>query len=113
MKQRKEKTMSRLITVLTFPVVGITFEGRADIIKEHVHDDDAISFILEDDNKYDPNAVAVIHRESSHQIGYINKNLAPTVRDFMEHAVVTDLKVKAVYTEPRLSVIIQMKVYEK
>ena len=44
-----------------------------DGIGDDVYDDDAVSFIKEPDNQYDPNAVKVMWKHSKVQLGYLYK----------------------------------------
>ncbi len=62
-------------------LVGVTFEGRQDIIS-NLHGDEEVRFRREPENEYDPNAVAVdvaVERNAEgdrdwHPIGYIAKD---------------------------------------
>lgn len=69
-------------SVLDYPVVGVTFEGRQDVLKRF-YDKYAygrrygVRLIREDDNKYDANAVGVELETSPgayEKIGYISRD---------------------------------------
>ena len=66
-------------------VVGTTFEGRQEKIKQlkELTNKEKVSLILEheEDNKYDSNAIKVIakHKNGKQHIGYISKNLNETL----------------------------------
>lgn len=77
-------------------IVGVTFEGRQEVIKKCCKEDDSLMLVRERDNKYDANAVAVYadtsdyldegHKLSS-QIGYLNKDLAAEIAPIMDSGI--------------------------
>lgn len=62
-----------------YKVVGVTFEGRQEHIKQ-LKSNDVLCFEHEHDNIYDPNAIAVKTMQGV-QIGYLDKELAPKLLD--------------------------------
>ena len=60
--------------VITTKIVGVTFEGRQEIVAK-LQMGDRIWLEMEPDNRYDPNAIRVT-RSNGEQIGYINRHLA-------------------------------------
>jgi hypothetical protein len=60
---------------LGFAVAGVTYEGRQDIIREHVHEGDVLSFRREPANSFDANAIAVL-TSAGMQIGYVPRDRA-------------------------------------
>ena len=70
------------VETMNYPVVGVTFENRQDILGEFYKTYKSggkygVKLVEETDNAYDPNAVAV-HLETSpgtyRHVGYISKN---------------------------------------
>ncbi len=60
-------------------VVGVTYEGRQDVLKEINEMVDHLIARREPDNPYDPNAIAIYvikHNGTERSIGYINRGLA-------------------------------------
>ena len=58
-------------------IVGVSFEGRQDYIKQYVKPGDKLELIAEPDNKFDVNAVMVVHNGT--QVGYISKETAAKI----------------------------------
>ena len=77
----------------SFQVVGVTFEGRQNILSKYYEEFKRTGkrrnceLILEDDNKYDKNAIAVmlVSDSSFEQIGYIAKTENVRLRESFEH----------------------------
>jgi hypothetical protein len=65
-----------------FNVAGVTFEGRQNFIK-NLNKDSVFFLVPEPDNEYDPNAVKVI--ADCECIGYVPRDLAPTVAWLLKH----------------------------
>ncbi|MBQ4479137.1 MAG: HIRAN domain-containing protein [Victivallales bacterium] len=55
-------------------VAGVTFEGRQEILKGMMGAPRLARLVREPDNKYDPNAIAVV--ANGQKIGYIPKAIA-------------------------------------
>ena len=78
----ESKIQGRLITT---KVVGVTFEGRQEVIAR-LYMGDRIWLEPEGNNPFDSNAVRVI-RNNGEQIGYINKYLAANLAPYFENHV--------------------------
>jgi hypothetical protein len=63
-------------------IVGVTFEGRQDVLKT-IQEGDILELQPEPDNQYDPNAVAVKMLDGT-QAGYIPKNFAAMIHDIAD-----------------------------
>ncbi len=68
--------------VLTTKVVGVTFEGRQEVVAR-LQQGDRVWLDREPDNAYDPNAIAVC-RSNGEQIGFLNRNLAGRIVSFFK-----------------------------
>lgn len=69
------------------PVVGVTFEGRQDILAALYKDQESGPVLAgqlrrEPDNRFDPNAIAV--DVGGHQVGYVPKALADKLSIHMD-----------------------------
>lgn len=53
--------------------VGVSFEGRQDVVK-NLQEGDAVTLRREENNPHDPNAIALYYK--AQQIGYLKKELA-------------------------------------
>jgi hypothetical protein len=63
--------------VITTKVVGVTFEGRQEVVAR-LRRGDRVWLDREPTNRYDRNAITVC-RENGEQIGYINRHLAASL----------------------------------
>ncbi|SJZ72389.1 single-stranded-DNA-specific exonuclease RecJ [Selenihalanaerobacter shriftii] len=63
-------------------VVGVTFEGRQDIIKD-LESGDELKLVREPNNEYDESAIKV-ETISDQQIGYLNANLAQYLAPYLD-----------------------------
>ena len=63
--------------VVSTRVVGVTFEGRQEVVAR-LQLGDRIWLEMEPDNQYDPNAIKVC-RSNGEQFGYLNRQLAADV----------------------------------
>lgn len=99
-------------TQFTFNVAGIEYEGRSKLIEEYLSryaepydgmtnkemkeydgdtfykyekiiDSNAVEFVMEPNNKFDPNAIAVHHNELG-KIGYVPAARTATLRKFLD-----------------------------
>ncbi len=79
------------VETMNYPVVGVTFENRQDILGEfykgyRTGGRYGVKLVEETDNAYDPNAVAV-HLETSpdvyRQVGYLSRNDNVVVKQMM------------------------------
>ncbi len=68
--------------VLTTKVVGVTFEGRQEVVAR-LKRGDRVWLDRELDNPYDANAISVC-RENGEQIGYLNRHLAASLTPFFK-----------------------------
>ena len=68
--------------VLTTKVVGVTFEGRQEVVSR-IRRFDKVWLDQEPDNPYDRNAIMVC-RENGEQIGYLNRNLAASLNPYFQ-----------------------------
>ena len=82
----KEQTM-------TWPVAGVTFEGRQDIRKRYSGHTATARFKREPENKYDPNAVAVVLGFND-KIGYVKRADAPLLAECLAAGMVSDVTAK-------------------
>jgi single-stranded-DNA-specific exonuclease len=67
-------------------VVGVTFEGRQEIIKEEVNKGDLLTLEREPDNKYDSNAIKVL-TDNKKQIGFLKAELAKHLAPYLDNGV--------------------------
>jgi hypothetical protein len=96
-----------------FPIgiVGESFENRQDIIK-HCKAGDRCYLVHEKSNKYDSNAVAVMH-QSGHKIGYIAKQTNEHFVYDLNNGVMIDAVIKSINGEyPNLGVVLHVTLYE-
>ena len=70
-----------MIKNVKLKVVGVTFEGRQEIIKQLCHMDN-ITIRREPTNRFDTNAIAVFTEKG--QIGYIGKDYATILAPMMD-----------------------------
>ena len=68
--------------VVTTKVVGVTFEGRQEVVAR-LQLGDRVWLDPEPDNPYDTNAIAVC-RSNGEQIGYLNRHLAASIIPFFQ-----------------------------
>lgn len=76
-------------------IVGVTFEGRQEVIKSKCKEGIELELRREPDNKYDKNAVAVCvsydddidGTSGKEQIGYLNKDLAAEIAPLMDSGI--------------------------
>lgn len=78
---RAEKQTVLVGSERAYKVVGVTFEGRQECIKQ-LKVNDVLHFEHERENAYDSNAVAVKTAQGV-QIGYLSKELAPMLLDII------------------------------
>ena len=94
--------VSNKSVVIDYPVVGVTFEGRQSILRKYFDENYKTGkrrncrLELEDDNKYDKNAVAVyiIGDSITEKIGYISKDHNQFIRK--EYAHIDFVRVKSI-----------------
>ena len=93
--QKRNQTKKTMV----YNVVGVTFEGRQKTIQKYYKQlcengkRLPCHLILEDDNKFDKNAVAVYicGEDKLQQIGYISKDQNSFIRQFFEN--IFDIKI--------------------
>jgi hypothetical protein len=68
--------------ILTTKVVGVTFEGRQEVVAR-LRRGDRVWLDREPDNPYDRNAITVC-RENGEQIGYLNRHLAASLNPYFQ-----------------------------
>lgn len=68
--------------VITTRIVGVTFEGRQEVVAK-LYEGDRIWLERELDNPFDPNAIQVC-RNNTEQIGYLNRFLAQNISPYMD-----------------------------
>ncbi len=68
--------------VVTTKVVGVTFEGRQEVVAR-LQRGDRIWLEREPDNPYDRDAIKV-SRENGEQIGYLNRHLAASLNPYFQ-----------------------------
>lgn len=68
--------------VISTRVVGVTFEGRQEIVAQ-LHEGDHIWLEREPNNRYDYNAIRV-SRSNGEQIGYLNRHLAANLTPYLD-----------------------------
>jgi hypothetical protein len=68
--------------VITTKVVGVTFEGRQEVLAR-MQQGDRVWLEMEPTNAYDRNAIKV-SRENGEQIGYLNRQLAASIHPYFK-----------------------------
>jgi|GEM_PF-5464351 len=92
-------------------VVGVTFEGRQDLIKK-LHVGQSIKLVREPENIHDENAIEVIVQDNN-SIGYINRDLAKKIAPIMDknHDItMIEGKISSIYQVKNNSSIIGVKI---
>jgi len=89
-------------------VVGVSKDNedgtsRQAIIKAEVAEEDKLQLEAEPSNPYDPNAVKVLSPKGN-QIGYLNKEMAETVKPALDHATEIHVTARWVNGEKMLGV---------
>ncbi len=89
-------------------VVGVSLNNtdgtsRQDIIKREVEEDDKLTIKPEPGNPYDPNAVQVLSKLGN-QIGYLNKELAETIKPALDNQTEIHVTARWVNGEKMLGV---------
>lgn len=89
-------------------VVGVSKDNadgssRQGIIRREVEEDDKLKVETEPDNLYDPNAVKVLSKNGN-QIGYLNKEMAETIKPALDNQTEIHVTVKWVNGEKMLGV---------
>ncbi|WP_420318477.1 HIRAN domain-containing protein [Ekhidna sp.] len=89
-------------------VVGVSKDNadgssRQEIIRREVEEDDKLKVEAEPDNLYDPNAVKVLSK-FGHQIGYLNKEMAETIKPVLDNQTEIHVTAKWVNGEKMLGV---------
>ena len=72
----RERKRNRPVLSLNFMVRGVGYEGRAEIIDDHLAPDDHVFLVSEPENAHDKNAVMVVLR-TREMIGYVPRDDAP------------------------------------
>ncbi|TDX48004.1 single-stranded-DNA-specific exonuclease RecJ [Orenia marismortui] len=67
-------------------VVGVTFEGRQDIIKDHVNKGDVVFLVRDPDNQYDKNAIQVVSKNQK-QIGFLKADLSKHLAPYLDNGI--------------------------
>ncbi len=85
------------VEVIDTKVAGVSRDNadgssRQEIISSSVHEDDKIVLVVDEPNEYDPDAVKVLTLDGS-QIGYLNRDIAPKVKNAMENEAEIHCKV--------------------
>ncbi|MEQ8629545.1 HIRAN domain-containing protein [Ekhidna sp.] len=89
-------------------VVGVSLNNadgssRQEIIKREVEEEDKLKLASEPDNPYDPNAVKVLSTHGN-QIGYLNKEMAETIKPAIDNQTEIHVTAKWVNGEKMLGV---------
>ncbi|WP_370086419.1 HIRAN domain-containing protein [Ekhidna sp.] len=89
-------------------VVGVSKDNadgisRQEIIRQEVAEDDKLTLATEPDNPYDPNAIKVLSKHGN-QIGYLNKEMAETIKPALDHETEIHVTAKWVNGEKMLGV---------
>ena len=79
-----------MIKNVKLKVVGVTFEGRQEIIKQ-LNKDDVITIRREPTNKFDKNAIMVVSEKG--QVGYIGKDYATILAPMMDGGTQFEAKI--------------------
>lgn len=79
----EERIQALLHSTTPYKIVGVTFDDRQTTIKS-IEEDDILILQREPENKFDPNAVAVLTLLNE-PVGYLPKNFALLVNDIVEH----------------------------
>lgn len=85
----------------TYSVVGVTFDGRQDVLRKYYAEFVKTGklrnceLILENDNKFDPNAISVMIQGNDclEEIGFISKNENQELRKMFDN--IKDIRVKS------------------
>lgn len=91
----------KLLNQKTYSVVGVTFDGRQNVLRKYYAEFVKTGklrnceLILENDNKFDPNAVSVMicGEDRLEEIGFISKNENQEVRKIFDD--IKDIRVKS------------------
>lgn len=89
-------------------VVGVSKDNtdgtsRQDIIRREVKEDDKLRLMAEPDNPYDPNAVKILSKYGN-QIGYLNKEMAETIKPALDNQTEIHVTARWVNGEKMLGV---------
>jgi hypothetical protein len=88
-------------------ITGTSYEGRAEIIRNHCQDGAAIYLSREPYNEYDPNAIAVyidtpkfLWFGGHKKIGYLKKERAESLAKKMDNGQILNARIKSFYAPP-------------
>ncbi len=89
-------------------VVGVSKDNadgssRQEIIRREVEEEDKLSMQAEPENPFDPNAVKVLSKNGN-QIGYLNKEMAETIKPALDNQTEIHVTAKWVNGEKMLGV---------
>lgn len=96
------------VLVYETKVVGVSKDNtdgtsRQDIIRREVEEDDKLRLMAEPDNPYDPNAVKILSKYGN-QIGYLNKEMAETIKPALDNQTEIHVTARWVNGEKMLGV---------
>lgn len=89
-------------------VVGVSLSNadgssRQEIIKREVEENDKLNLAAEPDNPHDPNAIKVLSKHGN-QIGYLNKEMAATIKPALDNQTEIHVTAKWVNGEKMVGV---------
>lgn len=82
-QEREERERTRPLYSMNFMVAGVHYEGRPDVIREHVDEGDQVFLVRDPDNKFSRNAIE-IRLTNGMQIGFVPEDFAPEAAPFID-----------------------------
>lgn len=82
-REREERERQRPLGSFNFMVAGVHYEGRPEVIREHVDEGDPVFLARDLQNKFSRNAVEVRLRNGM-QIGFVPEDYAPDVAPLLD-----------------------------
>lgn len=82
-REREERERSRPLGSLNFMVAGVHYEGRSEVIRDHVDEGDHVFLARDPKNKISRNAIEV-RLNNGMQIGFVPEDYAPEVAPLLD-----------------------------
>lgn len=81
-----ERELQRPVYAVNFMVAGVHYEGRGEIIRRYVQEDDRVYLARDPNNQFSRNAIEV-RLESGYQIGFVPEDYAPEFAYLLDDGV--------------------------
>jgi len=82
-QEREARERRRPLCSANFMVAGVHYEGRSEVVRDYVDEDDVVFLVRDRTNKFSRNAIEV-RLKNGMQIGFVPEDFAPEMAPFLD-----------------------------